>query len=202
MKLRTVVFCVATVGSAFAAPLVFDAGASYVLLTGARYETDPDPSIAHEDKTAWSPYVGAAWGFSAAFAIRLGYQFIGNLRTDAVYSMPPGPGPVKPAVVVPAKYKSDIHDFTVGPQFRINLDDRFSALLTPELNWVLERGDATYFSGPAIAHDQNKLTLGASAALRYTIDSRWSVDLTYRYIDASPSWHRKAHAFGVGLSFR
>jgi opacity protein-like surface antigen len=188
--------------SASAAEVVFDSGVSYVALTGPKYETDPDPSIASEDESIFSPYFGVRTDFSERFALRIGYQYIGELTTKAVYSSPPGAGPVEPQVVVPARYQSNIHVISFGPQFRTKMRSSLVVFASPDINWVIERGEIVYFSSVPIKRNGERITLGVSAGIRWSMTQRWSLDLTYRYVDASPSWSREAHSFGLGVSFR
>ncbi|HVU36394.1 MAG TPA: hypothetical protein VHE61_23350 [Opitutaceae bacterium] len=179
----------------------FEAGAGYVFVSGAHYETNPDPAIRREDQRAWSPYVGVAAKISPTVAVRAAYQFIGGLETDAIYPYPPGPGTTKPMVVTPARYHSDIHVGSIGVQLQKPLTGRIAVFVTPALDWVFERGEVTYFSGPGTARNRNALRVGATLGIHYQLERRWTADLGYRYIDAQPSWSRQLHALNLGFTF-
>lgn len=185
-----------------AEPLQLEAGGSYIKVTHARYETNPDPSIISEDNEIWSPYVGVRTRLTPSFALRLAYQFVSDLETRAIYSVPPGPGTVKPLIVTPARYRDDLHVVSFGAQFSHPLSRSWTAILSPELNAVFDRGSVQYWEAATINRNHTKVTLGGSVALDYIINPAWSLEFGYRWINASASWDRYLNVFSVGGKVR
>lgn len=188
--------------SVLASPLSFDAGIAFVRLTGETYQDNPTPSVITEDKSAWGPHLGADYALSDKFSLRLGYQYVGGLTTRLLYAYPPGPGSVKPQVVVPLSNESDIHTTTFGLRLRLQVFPSTSLVLAPEVSWVREQTTSQIFSASPWSSHSDRLRCGASSTFCYHFNRHWAAELGYRFVAADLSFGRDMHMITAGVSFR
>jgi hypothetical protein len=129
-----------------------------------------------------------------------------GIRAKSDLSNPPG-SPL--AIVVFGHYHDDVHLFSAGPEFKVALNSIVSASITPQLNWVVSKGEVAYSTPSALVllparfglnHDG--LTLGAAARINWTLTRRLDLTLGYQFTDFDPSFDRVAHIISAGLALK
>lgn len=184
-----------------------ETGLSYVYPTGGQFR-DFFPYTLKEDGNVWTPYVGVRTWVSSTVALRLTYQATTTVEATASL-VPPQPGEVRPDIFTPPifRLKDKIDVVTFGPQLHLKLAPALRLILSPEASWVDNRGTArstypTTLGGTRFSYSKSKVTLAGSVSLNYTIDPHWSIESSYRLVDADPSWNRKLHLFSGGLLYK
>jgi len=184
-----------------------ETGLTYVHPTGGHFQF-LFPYTFKEVGNAWAPYVGVRTSLSPMIALRLAYQATAKLEATATL-VPPLPGEIRPTIFTPPVYRftDKIDVVTFGPQFHFKLAPSLNLIISPEANWVNDRGTARYiFENSLVPHgysySKSKVTPGGSVSLNYAIDAHWSLESSYRLVDADPSWNRKLHLFSGGLLYK
>lgn len=184
----------------------FEAGLSYVHPTGGHFQSI-FPYTFEESGNGWAPYVGVRTWLSSIIALRLAYQAPTTLEATATL-VPARPDENRLTILTPSTYRfrDRIDVVTFGPQFHFKLAPSVRLILSPEANWVNDRGTAQYIypnhlGGGSYSYSKNKVTLGGLVGLNYAIDPHWSIESSYRIVDADPSWNRKLHLFSGGLLY-
>lgn len=192
--------CAARAATSFQA----EAGASYFFLREARLERAPTP-LSTDEPGKFAPFVAGSLAFNERVALRLSYAFLDNARATAVFPGPPGVPPSPLAVVVWGRYRDDVHVVSLAPEFTWTLRPRLAFAVAPQVNWVASRGVVSYSTNSALLllvapqpRNDDGLTLGAAAKLRWTLGARASLSLGYEYVDLAPSFGRRAQVLSGG----
>jgi hypothetical protein len=194
--------------SAIGAPTFHaEGGASYFVIRDARLEPAPDPLAVDEPRKV-APFVGVTYDMTDQIAFRFSYHYLSDVRTTVVFGSPPGSPPSPLPIIIWGHYEDDVHLVTVAPEFKWRIGPTVTFSIAPQVNWVASRGVVSYSTtNPLVLllapreRDDEGLTLGGSARIRWALGSRAAISLGYQYVDLDPSFGRKAHAFTGGLQW-
>jgi hypothetical protein len=193
----------ATVESSSSAPYFVEAGASYFLLDGADFGTsEASRTVVREDDAAWAPFIAVGRAFGDRWALRLSYHYLDGLSSAVDRTYTAG----QESYLIWTRHSDDIHLLTLAPEFRLRLASGVRVSVSPAVNWVSARLHMQSHTNaphiqivPRALWTETGFTLGAGAAVTWSISDHWSTSLRYSYVDLDPARERRAHALSAGL---